>query len=113
MINLAISAGLEGYDKSTAHCLRGQIYIQQGNLLSAIDDFLECLAIPDRAIDQTWQAVKRLEHIYSEAGRLSETEKLGKFARQTNKMNWAHTPNVESELREMTIKLINDGKLSV
>ncbi len=95
--------GLDGPWLSVAHCCLGQICVKRRELLAAVSHFLKCLEIPYRDSGDAWQSARRLHIIYREAGRPKEAAALRELAEAANKQHgWAHTPQVEAELRQLT-----------
>jgi hypothetical protein len=79
----ALSLGLGEHEQAYAHCTIGQIYIQKGQMMKAVESFLRCLSIPNRPDEPTFGAAVRLHVIYGAAGR-SEANELRRLAEASN-----------------------------
>ncbi|HWR81687.1 MAG TPA: hypothetical protein VN285_00130 [Candidatus Deferrimicrobium sp.] len=107
----AIREGVEGPWLSTAYCIVGEVFVKRGDLAAAVDQFLKCLALPDRSSENTWESAQRLYYIYDEAGRSEEAAAVRELAELMNRrIGWAHMPSVEAELRELTRRFLATGK---
>ena len=83
LVERALKAGLEDYDRSVAYDLLGQIHLANGRLGAAVAEFLKCLSCPTKSRDHTWSAGFRLMLIYQEAGRHEDVVKIGRLVEAT------------------------------
>jgi hypothetical protein len=95
----ALSLGLGEHEQAYPHNTIGQVYIQKGQLMEAVESFLKCLSIPNRPDEPTFGSAVRLHVIYAAVGR-KEANELLRLAESSNSKGWRFA--AASQLAKLT-----------
>lgn len=101
LLEQALKAELTMPYESYARSILGQIWIEKGDLGRAVDEFLQCLAVPVRQSDALWMSAVRLRLVYEEAGREKEAEMLGTLAMVANTRGMELSDDGERKIRSL------------